>query len=116
MSQPTLTDGTTTVTLNITTDVSETEELNIVIHNIPGRSGSILQFMGRESKTIPLEGYTNSQSEKNTLKNWARAGTSLTYNDDENTTMDVRIVSFSNTRKSSNSGSYWYNMSIIEDE
>lgn len=117
MAAPTLSDGTTTLTLNINQNLPESESPNIVIHSIPSRSGSILQNMGRESKRITLNGYTTVQAEKNSLKNWARAGTKLIYNDDENTNINVILVSpVTFTRKPSMPSYYEYSLVLIENE
>ena len=116
MAQPTITDGTDTITLNINTNITETEKPNIVQFKIPNRSGIIMQDMGRGSLSIPIKGYTVTQADKNTLKGWARARTKLTYNDDENTSVFVRMINFSNTRIAGRPSYYEYSFTIVQVE
>jgi hypothetical protein len=116
VTQPTISDGVTTVTLNINQDLPESEFPNIVIHQVPKREGEILQEMGRGSKKIDLNGFTRNQAEKNSLKGWSRARTKLVYNDDENTNINVYILSFRSIRKPGIPGYYDFNITIIEDD
>lgn len=115
MAKPTLSDGITTVTLLIDSNILEFEEPNIVEHIIPSRNGVILQDMGRGSLEIQLSGYTTSQSEKQQLQTWAKNRTALVYNDDEQTNIDVRIILPSFPRPVY-PGVYNYNFTIKEDE
>lgn len=116
MTQPNLNDGTTTVTLKIDTDIPEQEELFVVSHNVPTRSGNVMQFMGRGSKVIRLDGYTTTQSEKNQLRDWARESTALVYNDDENSSINVRILDFQSRRLAGVPNYYRYIIILKEDE
>ena len=116
MAKPTLTDGVDTVTLNINIPLNEIEKINMNVFDIPTRAGNVLQFLGRGSTRIPMSGETNSQDDKNQLKTWSRAGTSLTYNDDENSNISVRVINFNNERRPGIPGRYYYSFEIIEDE
>lgn len=84
-------------------------------HDIPERQGSVLQFLGRASTKFPLAGYTTVQSEKNQLRTWAKAGTLLTYNDDENTNMSILIADFEYRRIPGFGAAYYrFSMVIVE--
>jgi len=117
IAKPTLSDGSTTLTLSIDRPLSERDRNSIIEIDIPERAGGILQDMGRRSKRISINGYTKSQSEKNSLKNWNRNRTSLIYNDDENTDLGVRIIGGFESVKLPGMGTYYrYSFMLIEDE
>lgn len=115
MAKPTLYDGVTTVTLNINTELPEKINPSIAQHDIPERQGSVLQFLGRASTVFALSGYTTVQADKNQLRTWAKAGTELTYNDDENSNMTVLITGFEYRRLPGYSQTYYvYSLVILE--
>ena len=116
MVQPNLNDGTTTLTLNINQDIDESENPYIVVHQLPNRDGELTQDMGRGSKRIGLSGFTTVQSEKNSLQTWAKNRTQLTYNDDENTNIKVRLLNPVFTRLKSVPSYYKYGFTLVEDE
>jgi hypothetical protein len=114
--KPMLNDGVTTITLNINTELPEQIRPTVVEHDIPERQGSVLQFLGRASTKFPLAGYTTVQADKNQLRTWAKAGTALTYNDDENTNMSVLIADFEYRRIPGFGAAYYrFSMVIVEN-
>jgi len=116
MTVPNLSDGSSTVTMNINEDIDEQENPYIVVHQLPNRDGEITQDIGRGSKRINLAGFTVLQSEKNSLQTWAKNRTQLTYNDDENTNIKVRILNPVFTRVKGVPNYYKFSFTLVEDE
>ena len=91
MPQPSLTDGSATVNLQAFQTVSSGIKTNLVKQNIPERNGNLIQFMGTQSEVITLICYTTVSTDISQLRTWQKAGTELTYNDDDHTTFRVAI-------------------------
>tara|TARA_R100001530_G_scaffold62534_4_gene45040 strand:+ start:3905 stop:4255 length:351 start_codon:yes stop_codon:yes gene_type:complete len=115
MAAPTITDGSTTLTLNVNEDLKSSTGIKLVSTVIPERAGDILQFLGRNSERLTIGGFTNQQSEKNQLVTWRNAGTALTYTDDEHTNLSVRIQSFSFSLKPGLTNHYEFDLVLVED-
>lgn len=85
MGSITLSDGTTSLTLHVDQELPYTDSPNVIEHIIPERAGSIMQYLGRKSSLISIDGYTQTSTDVTTLIDWAKNGTQLTYTD----TLDV---------------------------
>ena len=115
MPQNSLDDGTTTINLQVFQASSSGISANIVKQKVPERASNLIQFMGNASESISLTCYSTVASDISQLKTWLKAGTILSYSDDDHTGLQVVIEDLSVQEPVSVQANYReFSLSLIE--